>query len=59
MRPAIIGMIFSAAVTVGKGAEMVWPSALIFLTVLILLLKYKVNVLYMIPTAGIAGMLLF
>jgi chromate transporter len=59
MRPAIIGMIFSAAFTVGKGAEMGWPSALIFLTVLILLLKYKVNVLYMIPTAGIAGMLFF
>jgi len=59
MRPAIVGMIFSAAYTVGKEAELIWPSALIFLTVLILLLKYKVNVLYMIPTAGIAGILLF
>jgi len=59
MRPAIIGMIFSAAITVGKGAEMVWPSALIFTVVLILLMKYKINVVYMIPLAGIAGMLLF
>ena len=59
MRPAIIGMIFSAAYTVGKGAEMVWPSAVIFLVVLLLLLKFKVNVLYMIPAAGIAGILFF
>lgn len=59
MRPAIIGMIFSAAFTVGKGAEMVWPSAVIFLTVLILLVRYKMNVIYMIPIAGIAGILFF
>ena len=59
MRPAIIGMIFSAAITVGKGAEMSWPSALIFAVVLLLLIKYKVNVIWMIPLAGIAGMLLF
>ena len=59
MRPAIIGMIFSAAYTVGKGAELVWPSAVIFLLVLLLLVKFKVNVLYMIPAAGIAGILFF
>lgn len=59
MRPAIIGMIFSAAITVGKGAEIGWPSALIFSVVLILLMKYKVNVIWMIPLSGIAGMLLF
>jgi len=59
MRPAIIGMIFSAAYTVGKGAEMAWPSVVIFLTVLLLLVKFKVNVLYMIPAAGLAGILLF
>ncbi|MCL4482139.1 MAG: chromate efflux transporter [Bacteroidetes bacterium] len=59
MRPAIIGMIFSAAFTVGKGAEMGWISALIFLVVLVLLVKFKMNVLYMIPLAGIAGMLFF
>ena len=59
MRPAIIGMIFSAAFTVGKEAEMVWPSALIFITVFVLLVRYKMNVLYMIPIAGIAGILMF
>jgi chromate transporter len=59
MRPAIIGMIFSASVTIGKGAELSWPSALIFLTVFILLIKFKMNVVWMIPLAGIAGILLF
>lgn len=59
MRPAIVGMIFSAAFTVGKEAQLVWPSAVIFLIVLILLVRYKMNVLYMIPVAGIAGILFF
>jgi chromate transporter len=59
MRPAIIGMIFSAAYTVGKEAELIWPSAIIFLVVFVLLVKFKMNVLYMIPLAGIAGMLFF
>jgi chromate transporter len=59
MRPAIIGMIFSAAFAVGKEAELIWPSAIIFLTVLILLVKFKADVLYMIPLAGFAGILFF
>ena len=57
MRPAIIGMIFSAAFTVGKGAEMAWPSAAIFITVIILLVRFKLNVIYMIPISGLAGIL--
>jgi len=59
MRPAIIGMIFSAAVTVSKEAELVWPSAIIFLTVLILIVRFKVDVVYLIPLAGIAGIFFF
>ncbi len=59
IRPAIIGMIFSAAYTVGKGAEMIWPSAIIFLAVFILLVRFKVNILYVIPASGLAGILFF
>lgn len=59
MRPAIIGMIFSATYTVGKEAEPTVTSAFIFVTVFILLMKYKVNVIYMIPLAGIVGMMFF
>ena len=59
MRPAIIGMIFSAAFTMGKGAAFVWPSAFIFLTVFVLLIKFKLSVVYLIPLSGLAGVLLF
>lgn len=55
MRPAIIGMIFSATYTIGKSASPTWPSAAIFLITLFLLLKYKIKVVYLIPLAGIAG----
>ena len=59
LRPAVIGMIFSAAYTIGKGMELSWPSILIFLTVLVLSAKFKVNVVYLIPLSGLAGILLF
>ncbi len=58
MRPAIIGMIISAAFSIGKGAAYQWPSAVIFLTVFILLVKFKFNVVYLIPLAGIVGVIL-
>ena len=59
MRPAIIGMIISAAFTIGKGAALVWPSAFIFLIVFVLLVKFKLSVVYLIPLSGLAGVLLF
>jgi chromate transporter len=59
LRPAVIGMIFSAAFTIGKGMELSWPSILIFLSVLVLSVKFKVNVVYLIPLSGLAGVLLF
>jgi len=59
LRPAIIGMIISSAFTIGKGAVLAWPSATIFLTVFVLLIKFRLNVVYLIPLAGIAGILFF
>ena len=59
LRPAVIGMIFSAVITIGKSAEMEWSSLLIFLLILILSLKYKLNVAYLIPMAGLIGILIF
>ncbi len=59
LRPAVIGMIFSAVVTIGKSAEIEWSSLLIFLFILILSLKYKLNVAYLIPMAGLIGILIF
>ncbi len=59
IRPAVIGMIFSAAYTIGKGVDPSWQSLLLFIAVLILSVKYKVNVVYLIPAAGGIGILLF
>ena len=59
LRPAVIGMIFSASVTIGKGLEIKWVSFGIFLFVLLLTLKFKLNAVYLIPIAGILGVLLF
>ena len=59
MRPAIIGMIISAAFTIGKGALLAWPSAVIFVVIFVLLVKFRLNVVYLIPLSGVAGILLF
>ena len=59
LRPAIIGMIISSAVNIGKGAAIAWPSLAIFLVVFGLLLKFGVNIVYLIPLSGLAGILLF
>jgi chromate transporter len=59
LRPAVIGMIFSAAFTIGKGIEIHWISIFIFVAVLVSAIKFKVNVVYLIPVSGLVGMLLF
>ncbi|MBW8333279.1 MAG: chromate efflux transporter [Prolixibacteraceae bacterium] len=59
LRPAIIGMIFSASFTIMKGVDIGWQTVLIFIVVLFLSISYKVNVAYLIPASGVAGMLLF
>ncbi len=59
LRPAVIGMIFSAVITIARGAEWAWISAVLFLVVLVAVLYYKVNVVYVIPLAGVTGLLLF
>jgi chromate transporter len=59
LRPAVIGMIFAAAFTIGKGIEFHWISILIFVAVLVAAIKFKVNVVFLIPVSGIVGVLLF
>jgi len=59
LRPAVIGMIFSASVTIGKGLELQWPSFMIFLLVLLLSIKFKLNPVYLIPISGVLGVLFF
>ena len=59
LRPAVIGMIFSAVYTIGKGSEIGWISLIIFSLVLILIMYYKINAVYMIPLAGITGIIFY
>ena len=59
IRPAIIGMIFSAVVTVGMTAQHQWLSLVIFAAVLLAQLKFKLDVLWVIPAAGLAGLLMY
>ena len=59
VRPAVVGMIFAAAIVVGKSAAMVWVSAAIFIVALVALVRFRVEAVWIIPPAGILGMLLY
>jgi len=53
IRPAVVGMIAAAAVTVGRTAPQHWLSAVIFAAALVALLRFKVEVIWLIPVAGL------
>lgn len=59
IRPAIIGMIISAVITVGMTAQHQWVSLLIFGGALLAQLRFKLDVVWVIPTAGLAGLLFY
>jgi chromate transporter len=59
IRPAIIGMIASAVITVGMTAQHHWVSLLILAAALLAQLRFKLDVVWVIPTAGLAGLLMF
>jgi len=59
IRPAVIGMIAAAAWSVGSTANPSWQSAVIFLAALAALLSQRVSVIWIIPTAGLTGLLLY
>ena len=59
-----IGMIFFAAYELGSKVDhssfaAIWPSVLIFAGALFVLIKYNVDVVYIIPTAGLIGYFLY
>ena len=59
LRPAIIGMILSAAHSIGRGVPFSWFSLGVFIAVFIASFKYNVNVAFLIPISGLAGLLFF
>jgi chromate transporter len=59
IRPAVVGMIAAAAWSIGTTAVPNWPSAVIFLAALIALWRLRLDVVWIIPFAGLAGLLLY
>ena len=59
VRPAVIGMIFAAAVVVGRTAVPVWYSIAIFAVALYALIRFRVEAVWIIPAAGAAGWWLY
>ncbi|MGB5396805.1 MAG: chromate efflux transporter [Gammaproteobacteria bacterium] len=59
IRCGVIGMIAAAAIVVLQSAEQNWISLSIFVVALLSLLKFKIEVAWIIPAAGLAGYLLY
>lgn len=59
LRPAVIGLIFAAAFTLGNSIEINWQSILIFVIILFINYKYNVNAAILIPVSGLLGVVLF
>lgn len=59
IRCGVIGMIAAAALVVMQSAEQSWVSAAIFLAALLCLIKFKVEVAWIIPASGVVGFLLY
>ncbi len=59
VRPAVIGMIAAAAVTVGWTAPHHWVSVMILAASLLALMRLRIDVVWVIPTSGLVGLMLF
>lgn len=59
VRPAVIGMIAAAAFTVGWTAPHHWVSVMILAASLIALMRMRIDVVWVIPTSGLVGLMLF
>ncbi|MGL5943982.1 MAG: chromate efflux transporter [Waterburya sp.] len=59
IRPAVIGMIFTAAVVVGQTAQVHWASLFIFAASLAAIWKFRLEVVLVIPVAGLIGLFLY
>lgn len=59
VRPAVIGMICAAVYIVGKNAAPEWISVAIFAAALVALLRFRVEAVWIIPTAGVIGFFVY
>jgi len=59
VRAAVVGMIFAAAVVIARGAVFHWATLLIFLLALFALMRLRIDIIWIIPAAGVIGMLIY
>lgn len=60
IRAAVVGMIVAAGAIIGQTADLMhWLPWLVFLAALLALLRFKIDVAWIIPLAGVAGLLLY
>lgn len=59
IRPAVIGLIFTAAIVFAQTAQMHWVTLLIFVGAMIALLRFRADVILIIPVAGVLGIFLY
>ncbi|MBU0972820.1 MAG: chromate efflux transporter [Proteobacteria bacterium] len=57
IRAAVVGMVFAAAVVIGRGCEFHWVTLVIFAGCMVALLKFHIDIVWIIPVSGLAGML--
>lgn len=59
VRAAVVGLIFVAAVVIAQTVEVHWLSVVIFGSALLALLRFNVGAIWIIPTAGVLGVVLY
>ncbi len=59
VRPAVIGMIFSAALNLGLTLNLNWQTGVLFFTILLLTMRFRINATILIPLSGLLGLVIF
>jgi len=59
IRPAVIGLIFTSALVFAQTAQIHWVTLLIFVGAMVAMLRFRVDVIMVIPIAGVLGLLLY
>lgn len=59
VRAAVVGMVYAAAVVIATTMAAHWVSVVIFIAAMLAVLKFRIDVVWVIPTAGAIGALLY
>jgi chromate transporter len=59
IRAVFVGIIFSTAMIIGQSAAIHWVSLVIFIIALIVMFRWHINVMWIIPISGIFGLLFY